>query len=247
MSDDSLQTHARSLWETLAGVPVTFPSVAGVRVVASPGSQLCPPAWTGIVVLGESAIATVPTQDAVEPVQRALSRIATEALSRPTDLKAVLPIASVLGPAALAYVSRSTFNAPPGTVDSVPHDHPDLRALLDAVSPADADESGIGEITSPAFIVRESGTITAAAGYRSWPAATAHLCVLTAEPARGRGLAKRVAAAAVAHALTAGLLPQWRARPAASRRVAQSLGFRELGTQLSIDLNPARLTDLTRC
>jgi hypothetical protein len=36
--------------------------------------------------------------------------------------------------------------------------------------------------------------------------------------------------------MTDGLLPQWRARPEPSRRVARALGFRELGAQLSIRL-----------
>ncbi|WP_437441411.1 GNAT family N-acetyltransferase [Streptomyces aureus] len=53
---------------------------------------------------------------------------------------------------------------------------------------------------------------------------------------RGRRLARHAGSAAVAHALAAGLLPQWRARPPASRRVARSLGFRELGSQLSVRL-----------
>lgn len=47
--------------------------------------------------------------------------------------------------------------------------------------------------------------------------------------------------AAVAHALTAGLLPQWRARAQASRRVARALGLRELGSQLSVRLDLDRL------
>ncbi|WP_223839676.1 GNAT family N-acetyltransferase [Saccharopolyspora pogona] len=73
-------------------------------------------------------------------------------------------------------------------------------------------------------------------GYQTWPASTAHLCILTAPKQRGRGLARQVASAAVAHALDAGLLPQWRARPEASRRVATALGFRALGAQLSVRL-----------
>lgn len=75
----------------------------------------------------------------------------------------------------------------------------------------------------------------AAAGYRAWPSDTAHLSVLTAPAERGRGLARAVATA-VAAALQADLLPQWRSRPEASRRVARALGFRELGAQLSIRL-----------
>ncbi|NEC07096.1 GNAT family N-acetyltransferase, partial [Streptomyces sp. SID7909] len=39
------------------------------------------------------------------------------------------------------------------------------------------------------------------------------------------------------HALAADRLPQWRARPEASRRVARALGYRELGSQLSVRLH----------
>lgn len=37
--------------------------------------------------------------------------------------------------------------------------------------------------------------------------------------------------------LAAGLLPRWRARPVASRRVARALGFHELGSQLSFEVS----------
>jgi len=100
-------------------------------------------------------------------------------------------------------------------------------------------ESGIGKITTPAFAIREHGQVVAAAGYRDWPCGTAHLSVLTASAARGRGLAQAAASAAVAHAIAEGRLPQWRARPQASRRVARALGFRELGAQVSIRLAAA--------
>lgn len=78
--------------------------------------------------------------------------------------------------------------------------------------------------------------VVAAAGYRVRPRRTAHIGVLTAPQARGRGLARVTGSAAVAHALAVGLLPQWRARPPASRRVAVMLGFEELGSQLSIEI-----------
>lgn len=108
-----------------------------------------------------------------------------------------------------------------------------------AADAGDVEESGIQEITTPAFAVREHGQVVAAAGYRDWPCGTAHLCVLTASAARGRGLARAVASAAVAHAVQQGRLPQWRARLQASRRVAHALGFRELGFQVSIRLAAA--------
>jgi len=87
----------------------------------------------------------------------------------------------------------------------------------------------------------------AAAGYRDWPCNTAHLCVLTAATARGRGLARATASAAVTHAIHEGKLPQWRARPQASRHLARALGFRELGSQASIRLTapPPALTAAT--
>jgi hypothetical protein len=44
------------------------------------------------------------------------------------------------------------------------------------------------------------------------------------------------ASAAVADAIEKERLPQWRARSAASRRVARALGFYELGAQVSIRL-----------
>lgn len=247
MVDDSLMAHARSLWQTLAAAPVTFPSGSGVHVVASPASQMCPPSWVGIVVLGDSAIATVPTEHAVQPVQHVLSQIATESITRPAALRSALPVQAVLGPATLAYVSRNAFVPAQRdvVVERLAPGHPDLQALLESAGTDDADESGIGEITSPAFVVRELGKVVAAAGYRSWPAETAHMCVLTAEIARGRGLARRVAASAVDHALAGRLVPQWRARPLASRRVARALGFSELGTQLSVDLELAQLVSPT--
>ena len=56
------------------------------------------------------------------------------------------------------------------------------------------------------------------------------------KPNLKHGLARVTGSATVAHALAAKLLPQWRARPPASRRVAASLGFEELGFQLSIEI-----------
>jgi hypothetical protein len=242
MISDPLLRRAWLLWETLAAAPVSF-TRNSLSVVASPESQLCPPSWAGIVALGGSAIVTVPSEAMVEPVIRAFERGSPESLTDPEALRAILPVKEVLGPANLGYVSPDTFL--PAASDTVTEQlapgHPDLRALLASVSLEDAEESGIGEITAPAVVAREGAKVVAAAGYQMWPAETAHMCVLTDTAARDRGLAQRVASAAVARALADGLLPQWRARPPASRRVAQALGFRELGTQLSAYLDPVQL------
>ncbi|MEV0574870.1 GNAT family N-acetyltransferase [Streptomyces sp. NPDC050392] len=234
---DPLMARARLLWESLAGVPVSFASRGGPTVVTAPASALAPPGWVGTVLLGDAAVVTAPSDGVAHTVRRALTGVATPSLTDPGAVAGVLPVAEVLGPATLAYLSGDAFRPSPpgaGATDRLPPGHGDLVRLLASVSEEDAGECGLDEITSPAFAVRDGATVVAAAGYRDWPHGTAHLCVLTAPHARGRGLARRVASAATAHALAAGRLPQWRARPAASRRVAGALGFRELGSQLSV-------------
>ncbi|MGW1227957.1 GNAT family N-acetyltransferase [Streptomyces sp. NPDC001478] len=244
MDHDPLMTRARRLWECLAGVPGAFSLSGGPVVVTAPGSALAPPSWVGTVRLGDAALITAPTDAAARAVRRALDGLPPGALTDPVRIAARLPVAEVLGPAALAYLEPGDFRqhpGPDGAVTTLPAGHAELLGLLGAVSEADAEECGLDALTSPAFVVRDAGgAIPAAAGYEEWPARTAHLCVLTTPRARGRGLARQVASAATAHALAAGLLPQWRARPEASRRVARALGFRELGRQLSVLLTEAR-------
>ncbi|MFG6197570.1 GNAT family N-acetyltransferase [Nonomuraea sp. JJY05] len=227
--------RARDLWAALTGVPVAFPASGDVNVVVSPRSSLCPPGWTGVVALDGAILATVPDAGLVEPVRSALLELGDAGLAR---LPERLPVLDVLGPATLAYLDAGDFVAAPATagVERLPADHPAIRALLASVPQEEADESGLEEIASAAHAVREGGDVVAAAGFRPWLDTAAHVSVLTAPRHRGRGLARLAASAAVAGALATGLLPQWRARPEPSRRVARALGFREHGAQLSIRL-----------
>jgi hypothetical protein len=254
---------ARLLWRTLADVPVAFPP-SGVSVVVSPSSRLCPPGWCGVVTLGPSAIATVPTASLKPVVEAALGHLPTSDMTDAHQVRAALPARSFLGPAALAYLDPADFTPPstptsvvpasraPSVIASVvpasgapplvasgapPLAASGVAALVASVSADDAGESGLGEITSPAFVLSQDGEVVAAAGYRRWPTGVAHLSVLTAPSHRGRGMAHAVAGHAVADALSHGLFPQWRARPPASRRVARALGFHELGAQLSFEVS----------
>ncbi|MFJ7947113.1 GNAT family N-acetyltransferase [Streptomyces sp. NPDC096354] len=239
MSIDPLLVRARGLWEDVASAPISFASDGGVRVVVSPESGMCPAGWVGVVTLGGSAIVTAPNEDAASIVRDALAGLPVEAVAAAGAVRGVLSVARVLGPAALAYVSADGFRPlKPGvlTVEQLPGEHPDLRSLEKLAGEEDAGETGLEEITSPAFVLRKDGQVVAAAGYRVWPSRTAHISVLTAPAWRGRRLARAAGSATTAHALAAGLLPQWRARVPASRRVALALGFRELGAQLSIEL-----------
>jgi len=232
----ALTVRARTVWEVLAGVPVTFAPV--VRVAVSPHSRLCPPGWAGLVVIAGAAIATAPDVNTRQTMQRVLGTVPAASVADATVLTRELVIADMLGPASLAYLDSAEFRPAPGQAAATGLDtsSPALRQFLAETATSDLAESGIAEITSPAFVIREEDRIIAAAGYRDWTGQVAHLSVLTAANARARGLGGAVASAAVMHALDQDKLPQWRARPEASRRIARRLGFRDLGAQVSIRL-----------
>jgi GNAT acetyltransferase len=229
-----LTARCRAMWESLTGSPAGFEPL--LRVAVSPGSRLGPPGWVGIVVIADAVIASAPTPDIAQAVQQAIGTLPPASLTDPTVLSKRLALMDMLGPASLAYLDPAEF-LPHHWLSAVeqllPHDD-DLGQLVAASSAEDVAESGITEITSPAFAVREHGMIISAAGYCDWPSQVAHLSVLTIATARSRGLARTVASAATRHAIADGKLPQWRARPETSRRVARALGFRELGSQVSI-------------
>ena len=234
MYPPTLTARSRALWASLAGAPARFGPV--LHVAVSPDSRLCPPRWVGIVVIADTVIATAPTPDIAHTVQQALETLPAASLTDPTVLSTRLQVLDILGPACLAYLDPAEFRPDHGQIaveQLLPHDD-DLSQLVESSSTDDVEESGITHITSPAFAVREHGAIISAAGYRDWPGQVAHLSVLTITTARGRGLARAVASAALTHAIAQGELPQWRARPQTSRRVARALGFRELGSQISI-------------
>ena len=241
MSPPSLTARSRALWESLADAPVQF--APALRVAVSAGSRLGPPGWVDIVVISGAAIATAPTPEAAGTVQQALRALPATALTDPEILSTRLRLLEVLGPACLAYLDPAEFRPDHGpiAVEQVPPPHhEDLGSLITASSAEDVNESAITNITSPAFVTRDHGTITSVAGYCDWPGEVAHVSVLTMASARGRGLARTVASAAVSHAINRGKLAQWRARPEASRRVARVLGFRELGSQVCVRLQTHR-------
>lgn len=238
MPMDPLVSRARALWQELAAAPgAAFGTPGRPEVLVSPDSAVAPPSWVGVVAVGDAALITAPTGRAAESVRSALTGLTTAALTDPATVARLLPVADTLGPAALGYLAPEALRPAGRTAAPTTRlspGHAALRALLAEAGPSDAGESGLADVTSPVFVVRRGTEVLAAAGYEHWPRDTAHLCVLTAPDARGRGFARQAAHAATAHALAAGLLPQWRARPPASRRVARALGYREVGRQLSV-------------
>src|SRR5215471_8524473 len=172
MCPPTLTARSRALWEGLADVPAEFGPV--LLVAVSPTSRLCPPRWVGIVVIADAVLATAHT------VQQALGTLPAASLTDPGTLSARLQLGEMLGPACLAYLHPAEFRPHYGPIaveQVLPHDE-GLRQLIAACDVADVEESGIEEITSPAFAIRDHGTIISAAGYRDWPSETAHLSVL---------------------------------------------------------------------
>ncbi len=233
----SLVSAARRPWVELAGGGHRFGD--GVTVVVEPRSRLCPAGFVGVVSIGEGVLATVPAAELAAPVDAVLTSVPVHGATTTTAFETAFEVTAVLGPAALAYLDAASFTpAPPRQgwrVEPVPPDAPELGAFLARCPPADADESALADASSPVAVVRDrDGVVLAACGWHTWPAGTAHLGVLTAPHARSQGAGRAAASGAVTAALTAGLLPQWRARIPASRRVAAALGFTEFGAQLSV-------------
>ena len=238
----------RLTWEHLAGSSSQFCDACSPRVVVAPDSRLCPPGWCGSVTICGATIATAPDTAQADVLRRGLEdllAVGSTGLTPQSSSTLVhrLPVTDVLGPTDLAYLLTAL---PAGRSDSTPAAassarpldvaDPLIQELLAACSPEDAAEAAIDTLTSPAFVVVRGGAALAVAGYERWPGSIAHLCVITHPAARGAGLARVVAAAATDHAVRAGLLPQWRARPTASRRLARALGYQSLGHQLSVRL-----------
>jgi GNAT superfamily N-acetyltransferase len=222
----------RDAWALLAGVD----ELRDLQVVVDGGSALCPTGWIGLLSLDATVTAVVPHRAQVPMARVALAGLTPAEVTTP---EVVVPrfggVAELLGPAALFYPTTPL----PGSTRERQHERAELDELGDLLrdaGPEDANESGLGDISAPAFVLRDKGAIVTACGWRAWPGRIAHLCVLTRPAYRRQGLALAVAAQAIGEAAAEGLLPQWRARPAASQQLAQSLGLVRLGAQLNLRL-----------
>jgi hypothetical protein len=183
--------------------------------------------------LEETVTVAVPHDGLVGAVRSALVDC-PPASTTSKDVVSRLPgVVEVLGPATLFFAVDAP--APVHQRRVVQASLGELEGLLAAAPSDEVAESGLLDVTSSVSIIRDDdGSVIAACGYRHWPYGIAHLCVLTQPERRGEGAARAVAATAISLALDENLLPQWRARPEASKAVARALGLAELGEQLSL-------------
>jgi GNAT superfamily N-acetyltransferase len=195
--------------------------------------------WWGVATLGDATCVSLPAGAPAwlgELEQRDLDADLTD----PAAVARVIgPVEVFRGPASLAFLNpgRVPVRHHPRVTSAAAGGEP-VRRLAAACGPRDTEESGILAVGSPVAVWRDGVRVAAASGYQVWHGRLAHLSVLVDPAYRGRGIGTAVAAAAVRGALAAGLVPQWRARITlmASRRIATSLGFVELGRQASFRL-----------
>ena len=230
----SVVDRARRAWAELAGVADTD----GLQVVVDAESPLCRAGWIGILTIGAAVVAAVPRPDLSGPISQGLSGLPPGAATDPEVVLARLPpVAEVIGPAALFYAAKELPLATAADVREVAA--AELDVLARSVPPDDLDESGLSNITSAVFGIHAvDGDLAAACAYREWSNGVAHLCVLTHPAHRRQGHGRAVATAAIRRARAEHLLPQWRARPTASRALARSLGLVEVGAQLNLRPTP---------
>jgi hypothetical protein len=220
---------ALEAWAQLVGLA----RLEGSQFVIDPESWLAPRGWIGILALGETITVSVPRPGLEAPVHLALQGLTAEEATTPEIVTPLMPPTSAtLGPAVLFY-PPSGFAISSRDLDEA--SSAELADLLAAASVDDLGESGIAHVESPTFVSRASDRrVAAASGYRRWPNAVAHLSVLTHPAHRRQGHGQRAASLAVRHAIDAGLLPQWRARPIASQELARTLGLVAVGAQCSL-------------
>jgi RimJ/RimL family protein N-acetyltransferase len=218
-------------WAAHAGVPRLSPH----QVVVRPRSRLSREGWIGVLSLGDTLTWAVPRPDLVPRIESALPDGLTRALTA-DDIVAWLEPVEVLGPASLFYPPGPLVR--PAPVASVSRASPaELEEFRRTLPDSDLEESGLPDVEADAFAARDGDArLLAVCGYRRWPANIAHLCVATGPSDRRRGAARRAARAAIADAIDHDLLPQWRARPEASKALARSLGLEQWGFQMSVRL-----------
>ncbi len=225
-------TRVTAMWAGLAGIDGFARARPSHCVNAE--SQICPRTWSGVVAIDGALVATAASERERPLLLRLLQELSTDDSWGPICHKDSA-VAEILGPASLAYVDCRAFianDAPPNVTIREPIND-EVEVLARSVPIDDVEESGIVACTTTLVCVND-GVVLAASGFREWPGDIVHMSVLVATSARGRGLGTFVASAATRTALDAGMIPQWRARPPASRAIAAKLGYAQLGQQVSV-------------
>ena len=242
MLDQQIAERIRRGWRAELGAPAAFGG-PGRHVHLQPGQDPGRAGWVRVVALGDSTCVSLPPSASTR-VHDLQQRSLDADLTDPATVARVIgPVTEVVGPATLAFLDPTAVDLEHDPrVTLVPAGHQSVRHLVAASGPDNAEESGILDVESAVAVWQVAGRVVAASGYRVWHGQLGHLSVLVDPAFRGRGLGRAVAARAADEVVRAGLVPQWRARSTlvASRQIARSLGFVELGRQASYRLASPR-------
>jgi RimJ/RimL family protein N-acetyltransferase len=176
--------------------------------------------------------------EGVRYVQAPAQLIARVVAAEPNGLEALLRAADVevtrSGAAQLAYADAPTVQLVGiGDVAPVGDDDQRLSALAAGADQQEWLEASADELAPYRFGCTDGNELLAVASLHNWNDLIGQVSAFTRSDARGRGLAARVASAAITQSFADDLVPQWRSRIGndASARVADKLGFVPLGTQ----------------
>ena len=227
----------RLLWRDMTEAPGGFAENV-LTVSASDTHRASPPGWTGIVELKGDVVVVCPSNQ-VEWVRGTLTDVRPDRLIEPRLVTELLHPTDTLGPALLFYGPTSTQRLPTprrviGPIDIA---DPRVKAVFEATSQAERDETGFEETTSGAYLAfGDDGRPASVCGWSQWPHLIAHMSSLTAMPYRRNGYGQAAAARALEAACEDGLLPQWRAAHwnSASIALARRLELVLIGHQYSV-------------
>lgn len=164
-----------------------------------------------------TAVDTAPAGDVLPP-----GRVTTQDAFSPGTIRAVLgaapgaALSRLLGPCPIAYCDEETFRSAGAEARLAPgllgrEDRAAVEVLAAGCGQEAWDHGGVElDAQEAVFGCFVGSELVAAASYKVWDGVIAHVGVVTHPAWRGRGYGRAVAAAATQHAISDGLVAQWR-------------------------------------
>jgi len=151
----------------------------------------------------------------------------------------VISTDKVTGPAWVGFADRGGFKAVKSDARLLASkDEAAMRELAEGCGETAWKQSKIAVDRQTNFGLFAGGKLVAASGYLNLAGQLAYIGVITHPAHRGKGYARMVASASMAHALECNLLPMWRTLDAheSAVKLAGTLGFEKYASTLDVQL-----------